>query len=117
MKHPIRIKRVYDRPAVDDGARVLVDRLWPRGMSKEKAKIVLWLKDVAPSNGLRRWFAHKEERWEAFTKKYRQELKDRGELIEQLQAMAKTRTVTLLFAAQDAERNNAVVLQDVLRKK
>lgn len=110
----IRIKRIYEMPSKDDGFRVLVDRLWPRGVSKEKAKIDLWLKDIAPSDALRKWFAHKEERWDAFQKKYFKELKDKKGLIGQLETIKKNGTVTLLFAAKDEARNNAAVLKDLL---
>jgi len=111
----IKIKRIYEAPLKDDGFRVLVDRLWPRGISKEKAKIDLWLKDIAPSDALRKWFGHKGERWEEFKKRYLKELKDKKELIGQLKTAKKKGTVTLLFAAKDIERNNAVVLKDMLR--
>jgi len=110
----IRIKRIYELPSKDDGLRVLVDRLWPRGVSKEKAKIDLWLKDIGPSDAVRKWFGHKEERWEEFKKRYLKELKDKKELMEQLKTMDKKGVVTLLYAAKDEARNNAVVLKDLL---
>ena len=111
----IRIKRIYEAPSKDDGSRVLIDRLWPRGVSKEKAKIDLWFKDIAPSDVLRKWFGHKQEQWEGFKKKYRKELDGKKELVEQLKTMNKKGVVTLLYAAKDETRNNAVVLKDMLR--
>jgi len=111
----IKIKRIYEAPSKEDGFRILVDRLWPRGVSKEKAKIDLWLKDIAPSDDLRKWFGHKEERWPEFKKKYLEELKNKKPLIEQLRTSKKKGAITILFAAKDTERNNAVVLKDMLR--
>jgi uncharacterized protein YeaO (DUF488 family) len=110
----IRIKRMYDPPAADDGRRVLVDRLWPRGVSKEKARIDEWVKEIAPSDDLRTWFGHDPGRWEEFRKRYREELEGHGELLESLRTEAGKGTVTLLFAAKDAEHNNAVVLAEIL---
>ncbi len=110
----IKIKRIYESSAKDDGFRVLVDRLWPRGVSKEKAKLDLWLKEIAPSDAVRKWFGHKEERWEEFKKRYREELAEKKELVEQLKTMDNKGTVTLLYAAKDEARNNAVVLKGLL---
>lgn len=110
----IKIKRIYEAPSKDDGFRVLVDRLWPRGVSKEKAKINLWLKDIAPSDNLRKWFGHKEERWKEFKKRYLKELEYKKELVEQLKTMDKKGIATLLYAAKDEARNNAVVLKNLL---
>lgn len=110
----IKIKRVYEAPSKDDGFRVLVDRLWPRGVSKEKARIGLWLKDIAPSDGLRKWFGHKEERWEEFKKRYSKELEGKKNFLEQLKKMQKEGVVTLLFGAKDESRNNAAVLKELL---
>ena len=111
----VKIKRIYDPPAPEDGRRVLVDRLWPRGISKDVARIDEWLKEIAPSNELRKWFGHEPARWEEFRKRYSQEIERHGELLEKLSAEAKKGTVTLLFAAKDAEYNNAVVLQEILQ--
>jgi len=108
-----RLKRVYDAPADDDGLRVLVDRLWPRGLSKDKAKVDLWLKDVAPSDALRREFHARPERWEAFRGAYRDELEGNPAL-DELRELAAKQRVTLLFGARDETRNNAVVLKDLL---
>jgi len=110
----IKIKRIYEVPSKDDGFRVLVDRLWPRGVSKEKAKLDLWLRDIAPSDAVRKWFGHREERWEEFKKRYFKELKEKKEPVEQLKTMNKKGVVTLLYTAKDEARNNAVVLKDLL---
>ena len=113
----IRLKRVYDPAEPDDGLRVLVDRLWPRGLRKDEARIDLWLKDIAPSNELRRWFGHDPARWEAFRQKYREELRDRADLLRTIEDARREGPVTLLFAAQDKDHNNAVVLKGVLEGK
>jgi len=110
----IRIKRIYDPPVPEDGRRVLVDRLWPRGLAKDEARIDEWLKEIAPSGDLRKWFGHDPARWEEFQDRYRDELERSGELLERLRAEAKKETVTLLFAAKDVEHNNAVVLKKLL---
>jgi uncharacterized protein YeaO (DUF488 family) len=112
----IKIKRVYEKPAKEDGWRVLVDRLWPRGMKKETAHLDVWMKDVAPSNALRKWFGHKPERWSEFQKKYRAELAKNKEMVAELKKMAREHgTMTLLFGAKDEEHNEAVVLADALK--
>lgn len=111
----VRVKRVYDPQASDDGVRVLVDRLWPRGMRRDEAGIDLWLKDVAPSPGLRRWFGHDPVRWPGFQDRYRAELAGNAALDELLAMMKLGKRVTLLFGARDLEHNNAVALQDFLR--
>jgi uncharacterized protein YeaO (DUF488 family) len=126
----VRLKRVYDEAAPEDGTRVLVDRLWPRGLSREAAKVDLWLKDVAPSDKLRHWFNHDPERWPEFRKRYRAEFAEKSEDIksedlksedlksEHLETLrrlvAGKKPVTLLFAAKDSEHNNAVVLREWL---
>jgi uncharacterized protein YeaO (DUF488 family) len=109
----ISIKRVYEPAAKSDGKRVLVDRVWPRGVTKAKAKVDLWLKDVAPSTELRKWFGHDPDKWADFQKKYRAELKGNPALAE-LKAVAKDGAVTLVFAAKDEDHNNAVVLKQIL---
>lgn len=111
------IKRVYEKPDEGDGIRVLVDRLWPRGLKKEEAKIDHWMKEIAPSGNLRKWFAHKEEHWQEFKSRYMKELKDKDELLKQLIDLGKNKKVTLLYAAKDEERNNAQVLLEVLKNK
>ena len=110
----IRIKRIYDPPAEDDGRRILVDRLWPRGVSKADAHMDEWLKDLAPSSELRHWFGHDPSHWAEFRERYLAELASRQQLLDRLKEMARTETITLLFAAQDREHNNAVVLLDLL---
>jgi uncharacterized protein YeaO (DUF488 family) len=116
-KLQIALKRVYDEPAPSDGIRVLVDRLWPRGLSKERAHIDLWLKEVAPSNELRKWFGHDPEKFAEFRRCYEAELASETgqEALARLRDMAKREVVTLLFAAHDMEHNNAVVLRDLLQ--
>jgi uncharacterized protein YeaO (DUF488 family) len=112
----IKLKRIYDDPSGDDGYRVLIDRLWPRGVSKEDAKLDAWEKELAPSSELRKWFDHKEKRFNEFSKRYREELKDKENGLEQLREIAKKKRLTLLYAAKDHEMNQAVVLKDVLLK-
>lgn len=111
-----RLKRVYDNPAKADGRRVLVDRVWPRGLTKEEAQIDDWLKEIAPSTRLRKWFGHDPARWTEFKKRYAAELKDRREPVEQLAQQAKKRTITLLFGAKDVGHNNAVALKEYIER-
>jgi uncharacterized protein YeaO (DUF488 family) len=114
----IRIKRVYDEAAKEDGWRVLVDRLWPRGMKKEAAKIDLWMKEVAPSDALRKAFCHDVKKWPDFQKKYHAELQKKKELLAELKKMEKEHgTVTLLFGARDEEHNQAVALAKTLKER
>lgn len=110
----LRIKRIYEEPDPVDGVRLLVDRLWPRGLSKERARVDRWVKEIAPSDALRRWFGHDPERWQEFRTRYRAELVERRPLLDEIRAEAATRTVTLLYAAHDGRLNNAVVLKEVL---
>ena len=113
----VRIKRVYAPPAPEDGYRVLVDRLWPRGLGKEAAAVDLWLKEIAPSTGLRKWFGHDLERWPDFAQRYRKELKspERAAALERLRAVGRERqTVTLLFGARDEALTHATLLRDLL---
>ncbi len=114
---PFRTKRIYDDPARDDGYRVLVDRLWARGLKKEDAKLDEWLKEVAPSNELRKWFHHETRAWEDFRKRYFAELDQKPDLVGKLRELATGRTVTLLYSGKDTERNNAVALQEYLEQK
>lgn len=107
----IRIKRAYEQPSAEDGRRVLIDRLWPRGLKKESAEIDLWLKDIAPSTALRKWFGHDPDKWEEFEKRYLAELRDNPEPVRILREELAKGTVTLLYAAKDTEHNQAVVLQ------
>ena len=110
----LMLKRVYAPPAASDGARVLVDRLWPRGVSKARAALDCWNKAVAPSTELRQWFGHQPARWQEFRDRYRAELKHNAEAVETLHALARQGPVTLLFAARDEAHNEAVVLREVL---
>lgn len=111
----IKIKRIYEEKSKDDGFRILVDRLWPRGVSKEKAHLDLWLKEIAPSNELRKSFGHDPEKWEEFQKKYLAELKLKKEFLKQIKQIIKeNKTITLLYAAKDTEHNNALVLKKFL---
>ncbi len=112
----LRLKRVYEPAAADDGVRVLVDRLWPRGLTKKKAAIDHWMKDVAPSADLRKWFGHDPDRWSEFKRRYRSELRQHKDLLDQIGKLTREGTVTLLFGARDEEHNDAVVLRDVLVK-
>ena len=112
----IRIKRVYEPPARGDGFRVLVDRLWPRGVKKEAGLMDAWARDLAPSTELRKWFGHEPGRWTEFRSRYRAELKEHEDELSALRARAAKRPVTLLYAARDPEHNHALVLQEVLGK-
>lgn len=110
-----KLKRVYEDPSPEDGMRVLVERLWPRGLSKDRAAVDLWLKDVAPSPELRKWFGHDPARWQQFQKRYRQELRDKNQPIRLLKQKGKEGTVTLVYAARGEEHNGALVLRRVLQ--
>lgn len=110
----IKMKRVYEQPADGDGSRILVDRLWPRGLTKEKANIVLWLKEIAPSTELRKWFGHDPDKWRGFRQRYETELRNNKDLIKVLAEKAKAGTITLVYAARDEQRNEAVVLKQFL---
>lgn len=109
-----KIKRVYEKPARNDGIRVLVDRVWPRGVAKANAAIDEWRKEIAPSTALRKWFGHDPERWQEFKRRYLVELKTQGEALDELRQRARKRTVTLLFGARDTSHNQAVVLKEHL---
>ncbi len=113
----IQVKRVYDPPAANDGMRVLVDRLWPRGISKALLKADEWMKDIAPSNELRQRFHHDESHWDEFQKLYFKELDSHRDLVEQLIQKSHVGHLTLLFAAKDVEHNNAIALKNYLEKK
>lgn len=110
----IQLKRAYEDASKDDGLRILVERLWPRGVTKEQAAIDLWLKDVAPSTELRKWYSHDPERWPEFQKRYRAALKDLGDLLVLLRFLTQERTVTFVYAASDEQRNSAIVLKAFL---
>jgi uncharacterized protein YeaO (DUF488 family) len=113
----IRLKRIYDEPAKDDGTRILVDRLWPRGLTRDAAKIDHWLRELGPSDELRGWYGHEPERWPEFAVRYARELKDKTALLDQIRAHAKTGAVTLLVAAKDMTRSNGAVIQNVLTRR
>lgn len=113
----LKIKRVYEEPAKEDGFRVLIDRLWARGLTKEKAKVDLWLKDIAPSDALRKWYQHDQERWLEFKRRYFSELKDKKEFLELIQDKAKRGTVTLLFGSKEKRFNNAMALKEYFQRK
>lgn len=113
----IRTKRIYAEPSKDDGARVLVDRIWPRGVSKEKASLDRWEKDLAPGDELRRWFGHDPAKWEEFLRRYRAELEGKEEELARLRQEAGEGTVTLLYAAKDEEQNNAVALKRYIEEE
>ena len=111
-----KLKRAYEATSPDDGLRILVERLWPRGVSKQKAKIDLWLKDLAPSTALRQWYGHDPARWPQFRKRYWAELKDQGDLLALLKYVTQERAVTFVYAASDEERNSAVALKEFLER-
>lgn len=113
----IRLKRAYDDPSRQDGLRILVERLWPRGVSKEQAAVDLWLKDLAPSTELRKWFGHDPDKWDEFRDRYRSELDDKGDLLTLLKHRTTEGNVTFVFAAKDVERNSAVALKEYLEEE
>jgi uncharacterized protein YeaO (DUF488 family) len=113
----LHLKRAYEEPSPQDGERILVERLWPRGLTKARAAVDLWLKDVAPSPELRRWFAHDPAKWEEFERRYRQELEGNPEAVELLRQKAKRVTVTLVYAARDPEHNSARILKELLERR
>lgn len=115
-KLKIQLKRAYETPAPSDGFRILVDRIWPRGLSKERAAVDEWVQEVAPSTELRKWFGHEPAKWEGFKKKYFSELDGRPDALEPVLEACSRGTVTLLFSAKDSEHNNAVALQEYLEK-
>lgn len=110
----IQLKRVYEKPSRQDGFRILVDRLWPRGLTKERAAVDLWLKAVAPSSELRKWFGHDPEKWKEFQTRYRKELKEQKEALSLLKQKSGERTVTLVYGARDQEHNEALVLKRLI---
>jgi uncharacterized protein YeaO (DUF488 family) len=112
----LKLKRVYEAPSAEDGTRILVDRLWPRGLTKEKAQVDLWFKEVAPSSDLRRWFAHDPAKWPEFNARYKAELKNNAAQLALLKQAIARGTSTLLYGARNTEHNEAVVLQDLLSR-
>ena len=115
--HELKLKRVYESIEKVDGFRILIDRLWPRGISKEKGHIDLWLKEIAPSAALRKWFNHEPGKWNEFVEKYHEELEESEAVDEIIKLIKKHKKVTLLYAARDTQHNNAMVLKDFLQKK
>lgn len=113
----IRLKRAYEKASPDDGERILVERLWPRGVTRARAAIDLWLKEVAPSPELRKWFGHEPEKWKEFERRYWKELRDRKEMLDLLRRKAKQGTVTFVYAARDEEHNGAVALRELLERR
>jgi uncharacterized protein YeaO (DUF488 family) len=112
----IKIKRIYEPASADDGKRIYIDRLWPRGMKKEEVKIDEWLKDISPSDSLRKWFGHAPSKYAEFKRRYKRELEKHSEMLERIRKEEKNQTVTLLFSAKDMEHNNATVLKEILSK-
>lgn len=112
----IRVKRIYDEPSKNDGRRVLVDRVWPRGLSKADARIDAWMKELAPSTKLRKWFGHDPKKWSEFKKRYFTELKDAPDPLHELLAHVRRGAVTLLYSARDTQHNQAVALAEYVRR-
>ena len=112
----IKIKRAYEQPHKDDGLRILVDRLWPRGLTKEKASVDLWLKEIAPSTELRKWFAHDPDKWKGFRGRYETEISHKPALIKVLKEKAREGTITLIYGARDEKHNEALVLKQFLER-
>jgi uncharacterized protein YeaO (DUF488 family) len=112
----IKIKRVYAQPHKDDGLRILVDRLWPRGLTKEQASVDLWLKEIAPSTELRKWFAHDPQKWKTFRGRYETEISHNHDLIKVLKQKAREGTITLIYGARDQKHNEALVLKQFLER-
>ena len=110
----LHLKRAYDPAEPSDGRRILVDRLWPRGVSKERADLTEWMKDIAPSTALREWFGHEPARWPEFQRRYRAELQAHQPLLDQIRTLAAKGPVTLIYSARDEDHNDAIVLRDVL---
>jgi uncharacterized protein YeaO (DUF488 family) len=110
----VKLKRAYERASADDGRRILVDRLWPRGLSKRRAAIDQWMKDIAPSPALRKWFGHDPARWTEFRRRYMREIRHQGELLDELRRLARQGRVTLVYAARDEDHNDTVVLRTLL---
>ncbi|MBU6392489.1 MAG: DUF488 domain-containing protein [Planctomycetota bacterium] len=112
----IKLKRVYEEPTKDDGFRILVERLWPRGITKERAAIALWLKEAAPSSELRKWFGHDPAKWEEFRKRYRTELRQKKDVVSILKRKSKEGTIAFVYAARDEEHNSAIVLKEIIER-
>lgn len=113
----IRLRRAYDAPDPSDGRRILIDRIWPRGVSKDQLRLDAWMKDLAPTSALRIWFGHAPSRWEAFKDRYARELDGRADAVKALLALCRRGTVTLVFAARDTQHSNAVALREYLLRR
>ncbi len=114
VSEKIKLKRAYEKPSRADGTRILVDRLWPRGLKKEAAQIDRWLKEIAPSTALRKWFGHDPERWSEFRRRYKTELRRHGEELREIRKLAREGPVTLIYSTHDEQHNNAVVIRAAL---
>lgn len=112
----IRLKRIYETPQPQDGIRILVERLWPRGLSREKACVSIWMKEIAPTTELRKWFAHDPKKWETFRQRYQAELADKQDLIDELKTHLSEGDVTFVYASKDTQHNSALVLKEYLEK-
>jgi len=112
----IKVKRIYESPGPDDGLRILVERLWPRGIRRDEASIDLWMKEIAPSHELRRWFSHDPAKWEEFKRRYWEEIKDKNEF-EELVKLARERNITLVFSTKSLKYNNAVALKQFIEER
>jgi uncharacterized protein YeaO (DUF488 family) len=110
----VKLKRAYEPPSPEDGTRILVDRLWPRGVSKQKAALDHWMKEIAPSTELRKWFGHDPKRWKEFRRRYAEEMRQHPDLLAELRSLARRHKITLVYSAHDETHNDAVVLRDVL---
>ena len=110
----VKLKRAYEQPESEDGVRLLVDRLWPRGVKKEDGAIDKWMKELAPSTELRKWFGHDPDRWEEFRERYAKEVNEHPDQLKQLRALARKGAITLVYSAHDEEHNNAVALRDII---
>ena len=113
----VKLKRAYEPAGPDDGTRILVDRLWPRGLSKAEAGVDRWLKEIAPSTELRQWFSHDPARWPEFRRRYAEELRQHAAVLDEIRALAREDTVTLVYGARDETHNDAVALKDVLLRR
>jgi uncharacterized protein YeaO (DUF488 family) len=110
----VKLKRAYEAPTAEDGTRILVDRLWPRGISKKDAALSLWMKEIAPSTELRKWFGHDPDRWNEFRERYASEIDRNSLLLDQLRSLARKGPITLIYSAHDENHNDAIVLRDVI---
>jgi len=113
----VKLKRAYEPPTADDGTRILIDRLWPRGVTKERAAIDQWMKDISPSTELRKWFGHDPARWDEFRRRYAKEVHQHAELLDQLRLLAREGPITLVYSARDEKHNDAIELRELILGK